>query len=267
MSMYGPPGGPYPGQPQDPWQGGQPQDPYGQPQYGQPDPWGAPASGQPDQWGGSPASAPPGSPAPYGQPQYGQPSYDPGYAQPTYSQPQYNPQQPQYGPPGYPPQGGEMWGPPVAPPAKKGGSGVLITVIVALAVLLCGGGAVGVYLVSQSGKGNNNTATHSTPTANSTGRATSGPTTGPTAQTTTGAPTDDNGALAARKGDCLVNNGTDQQPKMTKVSCGPGTYEVLKRIDGTADTTKCQGTPGYQFNYYYDNTIDALDFVLCMKKR
>jgi hypothetical protein len=160
-----------------------------------------------------------------------------------------------------------MWGPPVAPPAKKGGSGVLITVIVALAVLLCGGGAVGLYLVSQAGKKVNNVAGHTNPTTNPTGGATGGPTSGPSEDTTTGAPTDDNGAVNARKGDCLVNNGTDQQPKMAKVSCGPGTYEVLKRIDGTADTSKCQGTPGYQFNYYYDNTIDALDFVLCMKKR
>ena len=56
MSMYGPPGGPYPGQPQDPWQGGQqPHDPYGQ---GGGDPYGQQSWGQPDPWGGSPASGP-----------------------------------------------------------------------------------------------------------------------------------------------------------------------------------------------------------------
>src|SRR6266508_41568 len=60
MSNYGPPGGGYPGQPQDPWQGGnpyggQPQDPYG----GQPG--GDPYGGQPP-YGQQP-------PDPYGQPQ------------------------------------------------------------------------------------------------------------------------------------------------------------------------------------------------------
>jgi len=252
MSMYGPPGGPYPGQPQDPWQGGQPQDPYGQPAdpYGQP--W-----GQPEPWGGAPSSVPPpGGPAPYGQPQYGQPQYDPGYAQPTYNQPQY-------GQPGYPP-GGDMWGPPVAPPQpKKGGSGLLITVIVVLAVLLCGGGAAAIYLVS---KNKADPVAGGTPTPAASNKQTTpaaDPTTPASNPTTPGG----NGALNARKGDCLINDGTGDAPKMRKVPCAPGTFEVLKRIDGTSDTSKCADTPGYSHNYYYKSTVDALSFVLCMKLR
>src|SRR6266545_840399 len=219
MSMYGPPGGPYPGQPQDPWQGG----------------------GQP-------------------QDHYGQPSYDPGYGQPA-----YNP--PQYGQPGYQP-GGDMWGPPAAPQSKKGGSGLLITVIVVLAVLLCGGGAVTVYLVTQ--KSGNPAANPSTSAATSTGATpTTGPSSEPTTEPTT-APTtagNTNGALDAHKGDCLVNDGTGDKPKMRKVERGPNTFEVLKRIEGTSDVNKCNGTPGYTHNYFYKSTIDSLSFVLCMKQR
>jgi hypothetical protein len=208
--------------------------PYGQPQYGQPQ---------------------------YGQPQYGQPSYDPGYPQPGYDQPQY-------GQPGYPP-GGDMWGPPLAPPPKKGGSGLLITVIVVLAVLLCGGGAAAIYLVAKdSGKV---TAT-GTPTPNTSGTAkqpTSGPSQGPTGEPTS-APTTDSGgsgALNVRQGDCLVNEGTADKPKLRKSACGPNTYQVLKRLNGTADYNKCAGTQGYTDYYFYDSTVDALDFVLCMKRQ
>src|SRR5262249_23573455 len=75
-----------------------------------------------------------------------------------------------------------------------------------------------------------------------------------------------NGALSAHKGDCLINQGTNDKPKMVKVACRPGAYQVLKRIDGTSDVSKCDGTPGYQYNYYYKNTIDRLSFVLCMKQ-
>jgi hypothetical protein len=275
MSMYGPPGGPYPGQPQDPWQGGQPQDPYGQPA----DPYGQPWS-QPEPWGGAPSSVPPpGAPAPYGQPQYGQPQYgQPQYGQPQYGQPSYDPgytqpayNQPQYGQPGFPP-GGEPWGPPIAAPPQKKSSGLLITVIVVLTVLLCGGGTTAAYLLLKNNPSKPEAA--GSPTATATGGPTAGPTSSPT-----GAPTDEpssapptdsgdvNGALTAHKGDCLVNKGSDKQPQMRKVPCGPNTFEVLKRIDGTADTNKCDGTPGYTHNYYYKSSVDALSFVLCLKKR
>ena len=59
----------------------------------------------------------------------------------------------------------------------------------------------------------------------------------------------------------------DADPKMRKAQCSPGTYEVLQRFDGTADTKKCDGVPGYQYNYYFDSPVNSLDFVLCMKKR
>jgi hypothetical protein len=152
-----------------------------------------------------------------------------------------------------------MWQPPVAPP-KKRGSGLLITIIVVLAVLLCGGGAAGIYFVSKSGKNSPSASGTRTPGSNKT----NGPTSGPTGEPSGGP--DANGALDAQQGDCLVNKGSNDNPKMEKVSCAPETYQVLKRIDGTSDVDKCKGTPDYKYNYYFKSTDESQSFVLCMKK-
>jgi len=169
-------------------------------------------------------------------------------------------QQPQYG--------GDPWAPgPVGPPPKKGGSGLLVAVIVVLAVLVCGGGATGVYLLSKNGKKNTGSGATTGPTAAATATATTGPSPTPAATTNSPTPDDTNGARDAKAGDCLKNEGTNDAPKMRKVPCAAGTYEVLKRFDGTADTKKCDGVPGYQYNYYYDSTVNSFDFVLCMKQR
>jgi hypothetical protein len=288
MSMYGPPGGPYPGQPQDPWQGGQPQDPYG-PQHGdpygqQPPPWGGQQPNEP--WGGGqspgpptsgpPSSGPPASPGPYyggsqptygGQPGYGggQPLYgggQPGYGggQPTYAgQPDFGQQSPYHQPTSY---SSDNWLPQQPPPRKRG-SGLLVTVIVVLAVLVCGGGAAGAYFLLKG---------RSSATASRAGNA--GASATPTgAAPTTAAPSpsqDDTGeddAVAAKAGDCLVNQGTNDKPLMQKVTCAAGAFEVLKRFDGTDDVKKCDGVKDYAFNYTFKSDIPTKNFVLCMKKR
>jgi hypothetical protein len=262
MSMYGPPGGPYPGQPQDPWQGGQPHDPYGQPgeSYGR-------SWGQDEGWDGAPASGGPG-----GDPYHGQPP-PPGYGQ----QPQYPPAPqnpgppPQYGQqyggqqygqepygqqPGY---GAETWGPPAAP-VKKSRSGLVIALVVVLAVLVCGGGATGVYLLTRdTGRSSAGGTGTGTPTAAPSSTANEQPTPSPTAG--------DNDAINAQVGDCLVNDGSNDTPQMRKVPCAKDTYEVLKRFPGTTDKNKCDGVPGYTHNYFYDSPVDANDFVLCLKQR
>jgi hypothetical protein len=248
MSSYGPPGGPYPGQPQDPWQGGQPHDPYGQPQPGGP-------HGQ--AWGGPPASG-----GPYGQPQ---PGYQQPYDQQPYDQqPQYAAPPTQYGPaPGF--GGGEPWGPPTPPP-RKSRTGLIVALVVVFAVLLCGGGATG--LLYFAGKAGDKRASHSprsTPTAEApTSAATTQP---PTAQPTTAAPADGNDAITAQVGDCLVNDGTNDVPKLRKVTCAKNTFEVLKRFQATVDKTKCEGVPGYTHDYFYNVPEDSEDFVLCLKQR
>jgi hypothetical protein len=68
-------------------------------------------------------------------------------------------------------------------------------------------------------------------------------------------------------GECLTNVGTDTAPKMQKAQCAAGAYEVLKRIPGTTDKNKCEGTAGYSHNYFFDSKDNAQDFVLCLKLR
>jgi hypothetical protein len=77
---------------------------------------------------------------------------------------------------------------------------------------------------------------------------------------------------AIAKGDCVVNKGTDADPDLKKVPCGPGTYEVLSRIPFTTDEKKCNtdpifGAKGTNATYVSDSSQDFADFVLCMKKR
>jgi hypothetical protein len=73
---------------------------------------------------------------------------------------------------------------------------------------------------------------------------------------------------SVKAGQCLVNDGTDDDPRLRLVACAPGTYEVLRRVDGTIDYERnCVTVPGYQFHFFYDSDLDSLDFVLCMRRR
>jgi hypothetical protein len=225
MSMYGPPGGPYPGQPQDPWQGGpSPDDPYGPP----PGPYGG--LPQQDPWGDA-------SPAHYG-----------AYADPAAGMP----------PPG------DVWGPAQAPP-RRGSSGLVVGVVALLALVLLGGIGVGVYVYTRDsgddatgGPGPSTSAPASAPPASSAP---------PTASPSGSPPGPSQDAKTAKPGDCLANRGTDAKPDMRKVPCAPNTYQVLKRINGTADRSRCDGTPNLTDWYFYDHPDDASDFVLCLRKR
>jgi hypothetical protein len=64
----------------------------------------------------------------------------------------------------------------------------------------------------------------------------------------------------------VQNTGTEDAPMLRVVTCGPGTFQVLSRIDGTVDIGKCKQVPGSTHHYFYDTTPDTLDFVLCLKK-
>ncbi|MEU8295788.1 hypothetical protein AB0C04_00670 [Micromonospora sp. NPDC048909] len=69
-------------------------------------------------------------------------------------------------------------------------------------------------------------------------------------------------------GDCVVNDGTDNEAELRKVPCGPNTYQVLLRIPATTDGDRCETlAPQATANYVHDNTIDVLDYVLCLKER
>jgi hypothetical protein len=80
-------------------------------------------------------------------------------------------------------------------------------------------------------------------------------------------PVREQGARFVAKGECVAIEGTEQDPLLRVVSCGPGRYLVLQRVDGTVDAeTACSGVHGYEYNYTYDSALDSLDFVLCLRR-
>lgn len=70
------------------------------------------------------------------------------------------------------------------------------------------------------------------------------------------------------RGDCVVNDGTDDNAELRKVPCGPNTWEVLRLIPATADGDQCEIlAPQATANYVHDNPVDRLDYVLCLQER
>ncbi|GAA1031380.1 hypothetical protein GCM10009557_26580 [Virgisporangium ochraceum] len=206
MSSYGPQGGPYPGQPQDPWQDGSAGDPY---RTGYPDPL---------------------TESSFVAGQYG-------------NRPDHTPNS----------VSGEVWGPPQAP-ARQGRSGDAIAVIVVVVLLAIGGATTAAVLFT---RGDNKAGPGPDGSAPPSSSAMS-------AAASSSANAD---AKVAAVGDCLVNKGSAKEPDMQKVTCAANTYQVLKRIDGTSDYKKCEGTPNLTDWYFFDHAQDAQDFVLCLRKR
>jgi hypothetical protein len=74
-----------------------------------------------------------------------------------------------------------------------------------------------------------------------------------------------------KKGDCVVNEGSDEEPNMRTIACTSGAYEVLERITGKTTgekdaERKCSKVTGYTKWFFYDSPLDDLDFVLCLKE-
>lgn len=203
MSSYGPQGGPYPGQPQDPWQDGSADDPY---RTGYPDPL---------------TEAHPGGP---------------GYARPDHTPNSVS---------------GEVWGPQQTPP-RQGRSATAIGVIIVVVLLAIGGAAAAAVFLTRGDE----------PKAGPEPSASASSSVAPSPTSTANAD-----AKVAKAGDCLVNKASTEKPDMQKVTCGPKSYEVLKRIEGTSDPKKCEGTPNLTDWYFFDHSEDAQDFVLCLRKR
>ncbi len=140
---------------------------------------------------------------------------------------------------------------PPPPPAGKGSTVLLVLLVSVLVLVLCGGGVAVLYLIGAKDR---------TPTAN-------GPTPPPASKGTSpsASPTRSDDPNAILKGQCVVNVGSKDEPVLHVVKCGPDTYEVLARYDGTTDDSKCKSVPGSDFHYFYDTSPDTLDFVLCLK--
>lgn len=305
MANYGPPGGPYPDPSQDPWpdrqspdQYGQPADPWGgQEQRGDQDQWGGQDQwGNQEQWGGTPSSIPPGGPgSPVshgghrdpGTPGYPPPGPIPGYPEPGYQPTQHHEpgygqvphyqQNPQYQV-GSPPTGPDpAWASPGADPAwsasgpeplaKRGGNRIFVVALAALAVLVCGGGGIGLYLVGRD---------KPAPAAQSSTGPTGDPSKRPTASAepapTTAAPEASADARFVKAGQCVQNEGSDAKPRLAIIKCAPRTYQVVARINGSTTgeedaKAKCSKVENYTNFYYFNSELDELDFVLCLRKR
>ncbi|MDG4763100.1 hypothetical protein O7632_03085 [Solwaraspora sp. WMMD406] len=319
MAQYGPPGGPYPGQQPDRWPDREPPEQYREPSdpWGGNDPWGDTPAGQPAPSG--PADGYSTQPGYGGQgwtPQREQPwqgasgpdqpwSPDGGdqhwsatTAQPGGSDQNWNTATRPAG--GWAGEQDSTWqvgaGQPAAPapgpawepggggagrPPKRGGfSTTLVAVVIGLAVLLCGGGATGVYLMTRPDQQQTEldqtlptTDTQVVPTVDP-----PAPTETPDVDQTTPAPTptptSSNDARFVSEGQCVRNEAPseDETPVLTITECDDGTYEVLARFDGVTDgeedaKTKCADVEGYTNWYFFNSQLDALDFVLCLRQR
>ena len=181
----------------------------------------------------------------------------------------------QYGPPqqgyGYDPyqQPAPGWTAPQEERRKRGLSPVLILVLT-LAVLVCGGTGVALYLVGRP---------DDRPTATS-GRAPRRPPSASQAasqaptQAASPTPGTDSSADArfVKKGQCVKNVGSTEKPQLQITKCAARTYEVLERFD-TATTgeddaqAKCKDVQGYTDWYYFNSPLDLNDYVLCLKLR
>jgi hypothetical protein len=271
MSTYGPPGS---GQPDDPYQrppgtpgGPPPVDPtlpqWGPPPTGGDQPPTAPLWGQPPAGGYPPPPPPGGNPPPGG----GYPPPPGGDYPPPTSGAGYPPPGPFPPAPGVPVAG--QWGAPPppgyamppAPPAKKRGGRIALIIILVVVLLLCPCLGLAGWAVFRAADNGGKSAAPAVSTS-------AAPTEEPSAAPTTAepSPTDDGGDFA--KGDCVVNDGTDANAELRKVPCGPNTYQVLLKIPATSDGDKCKTlAPSATANYVHDNSVDFLDYVLCLKKR
>jgi hypothetical protein len=149
--------------------------------------------------------------------------------------------------------GSDELGPPEPAPGSKGSTALVAVLVSVLVLVLCGGGVTALYLIGA--KDRPSTATGpAAPTMRAAASA-----------SPSSSPSYDPSLLA--RGQCVVNDGTDSAPVLRVVGCGPDTFEVLARFDGTTDQNKCKSIPDSNYHYFYDTSPDTLDFVLCLKKR
>ena len=183
---------------------------------------------------------------PWGEPHSsGEPSWQP----PSQSYPHG------YAPLNDPPPG---WGtPPPAPEPRR--NTPLVALVVVLAALAAAGLTASALLLHRGG-----------PAARGSGPSPSAAVTSAAASPADRKPAQD--ARFVKRGQCVENRGTSGAPVMTIVACGPGTFQVLRRIDGRTTgqsdaEAKCAKVSGYTKWYFYDSELDSLDFVLCLRER
>ncbi|MGH3664046.1 MAG: LppU/SCO3897 family protein [Micromonosporaceae bacterium] len=304
MSMYGPPGGGYPG-PQDPWQGGG-NDPYGGqpgaggPYGGQPPAGGDPYGGQPgggDPYGNQPpgggdpyGNQPPGGGDPYGQPSspygdpYGQPSGPPA-GDPYGGQPSGPPAGDPYGghPGGPAPYGGQPgspWGAPgpgMGGPAGPYGQGSQwgpgmpppqksnSGLIVGLSIVGVVVLLLGVIGVFFLFRGGGGGTPSADPSPSASASESPSPSPSPS-ETPDDEPTKYDLA-DAEEGDCLYDsNSSDTEAELTFVSCDERGEDYYKVLARIDGTTKSKKCEDEAPNYDSAFTSSTDNFVLCVEE-
>ena len=153
------------------------------------------------------------------------------------------------------PTGSGMWGQPIptAPPKRNT---PIVALVVTLGVLICVGLGATAWMLNE--RNNHKPQAQATPSdaAQNPGPVPLG---------------SEDARFNVKKGDCVVNEGTDEVPEMRVNACTSGTYQVLARINGRTTgekdaEAKCAKVQGYTKWYFYDSPLDELDFVLCLKE-
>jgi hypothetical protein len=141
---------------------------------------------------------------------------------------------------------------------ERGAGPLALVAALCLAVVLvvCGGGALALYLIN----GHHGSAAVARPAV-----GTSAPSAGgKTSPSPTASPLN---PAAVVKGECVVNDGTQDEPKLRLAACAPGVFLVVGRFDGTDDVHRCDAVPGSTHNFFYRTDPANLSFVLCLKRQ
>jgi hypothetical protein len=150
-------------------------------------------------------------------------------------------------------------------PPKKSRTGLIIGLVIGAVVLLvlCGCGGILALALADSD------STGSDPVGQPSASTTVEPSDEPEPEQSSPPPTEGGSSGLIVVGDCVVNDGSDEDAVLRKVACEPGTYEVLARIPLTTDTKRCDdpvfGHEDTDTTYVHDSEQTILDYVLCMK--
>ncbi len=148
----------------------------------------------------------------------------------------------------------------VPQPPQRGRTGLVVGLILVVLVLGGGGGFAAWYVTSQNRSGDPRISNSLTPTTGNSTTAAFDP-------------------HQIKEGDCIINKGTLTKPVVEFSSCVPGSFKVIKKIEGPsikenaqgvfdADTTSisaCGGVKGFESWYGYKDAVDEnKDVFFCL---
>jgi hypothetical protein len=152
-------------------------------------------------------------------------------------------------------------------PPQRNKAGMIAVVFLAVLILGGGGGFAAWYLTTQRNQ----------PTEPETSNTTSA-TTPATSPSTTAEPSTSFDPHNIKQNDCIVNKGTLTKPLVEFSACVPGSFKVIKKIEGAeikenaqgkfdADTTSvaaCGGTGFESWYGYKDPSDESKDVFFCL---